>query len=169
MMNNETTQAETKGGIPFPSHVHSPAPNTDVQAVSREIVDTARDKNNLLDSAGNVHYLVRDHYVDTQTGTYGIESLIASILKASGAVFPKGIEETEFRNVTIAASLFTTQVIEAVRDTFGNERYPDATILSYLAHFMLKNGKVGKLKLKGHEDTDRKSDKPRVKYYLIEQ
>ena len=167
MMKNETIKT-VSGKLPFPSTVTSPAPNEQVQAVSREIVDTARDKNNLFESAGNVHFLVRDHYVDTATGTYGIESLLASILKEHGAQFPAGIEATEFRNVAIAASMFAHEIIAKVRDTFGTERYPDATILTYLAHFMLKAGKVGKLKLKGSEDIGRTSDKPRVKYYLIE-
>ena len=165
-MKNETTTKNEK--LPFPSTVKSACPNTDVQAVAREIVDTSRDVNNLFASAGNVHNFVRAHYVDTSTGTYGIESLIASILAANNSVFPAGIETTEFRNVAISASMFASEIIAAVRVTFGKERYPDATIYSYLAHFMLKSGRVGKIKLKNSEDSMRNCCKPRTKYYLVE-
>lgn len=165
----ETTETKTKAAkLPFPSQVNSPAPNADVVALARDLVDTARDTNNVLDAAGNVHFYVRAHYVDTATGTYGIESLIANILQAHGAIFPAGIEATEFRKVAIAGAMFTSEIIAAVRETFGSERYPDATILSYLAHFMAKGKRIGKLKLTGAEDIDRTSPKPRVKYYLIE-
>jgi hypothetical protein len=169
MMKNEMTVETKAAKMPFPSQVNSPAPNADVVAIARELVDTARDTNNVLQAAGNVHYFVRSHYVDVASGTYGIESLIAAILAANGSIFPAGIEETEFRKVAIAGAMFTTEIIAKVRETFGSERYPDSTILSFLAHFMLKNKRVGKLKLKGAEDQGRTSAKPRVKYYLIEQ
>lgn len=156
--------------MPFPSTVTSGCPNTDVQAVAREIVDTARDKNNLLNSAGNVHLLIRDHYVDTKNGIYGIESLIASILKSHGSQFPKGIELGEFRKVAIAASMFASEVISEVQNAFGKDRYPYATIHSYLSYFMTRNGKLGKIKLSNAEDSTRPSDicKPRTKFYMIE-
>lgn len=166
-LNNETTTA----AMPFPSHVNEPCPNKDVQSLAREIVDTARDKNNLLESAGNVHLFVRDHYVDVETGTYGIESLIASILRSRNAVFPMGIESTEFRKVAIGAGMFASEVIAEVQETFGKERYPYATIHSYLSHFMTQaksQNKVGKIKLTNGEDSTRTCCKPRVKYYLIE-
>ena len=176
MMNTENNIAT--GKLPFPSTVKTPCPNADVQALSREIVDTSRDMNNILASAGNVHNYVRAHYVDTAMGTYGIESLISAILKERGAIFPAGIEgkmdengtviNGEFRNVAIAASMFATEVIAAVRDTFGADRYPDPTIRSYLSHFMTKSGKVGNICLKSAEDCGRPCDKPRTKFYLVE-
>lgn len=157
--------------LPFPSHVTAPCQNEDVKALAREIVDTARDKNNLLASAGNVHMFVRDHYVDTATGTYGIESLIVSILKSNNAVFPKEVENTEFRKMAISASMFASDIIAAVQDTFGKERYPYATIHSYLSYFMSGkkgNGKLGKIKLTNAEDSTRQCCKPRIKFYIIE-
>ena len=166
-LNNETTTQVN----PYPSHVTEPCSNKDVQAVSREIVDSARDKNNLLESAGNVHFFVRDHYVDVETGTYGIERLIASILRNRSAMFPSGIEKTEFRKVAISAAMFASEIIESVQDTFGKERYPYATVHSYLSHFMTKansHNKIGKIKLSNAEDSNRPCCKPRIKFYLIE-
>lgn len=170
-MNNETQTTVATEAMPFPSHVKSPAPNNDVVVLSREIVDISRDANNLLASAGNVHKFVRTHYVDTASGIYGIESLIASILKAHGAQFPKGIEATEFRKVAINASMFASEIIAEVREAFGNERYPDSVIHSYLSHFMIQPksaNKVGKIKLSKHEDATRTCCKPRTKFYLLE-
>lgn len=176
MTTNETTSeavATVETQLPFPSHVKSPAPNADVQAVAREIVDTSRDLNNVLASAGNVHNFVRAHYVDTNSGVYGIERLIAQILLERGAVFPQGIEDTqEFRGMAVQASLFAHEIIAAVQETFGTERYPAATIHCYLSTEMKKKqsvNKVGTIKLKTHEDIGRPCKQPRRKYYLLEE
>lgn len=166
MINDTITTAKSK--LPFPSHVKEPAPNPDVQSIAREIVDTSRDLNNILASGGNIHPFVRAHYVDTSTGTYGIESLISAILKANNAVFPAGIESTEFRNVAIASAMYASDIIETVQDTFGKERYPYATVHSYLSYFMKKNNKIGKIKLTNAEDCNRPCCKPRIKFYLLE-
>lgn len=157
---------------PFPSHVTTPAPNADVLPLSREIVSTSQDLNNVLTSAGNVHKFVMAHYVDTATGTYGIERLIASILTQNRSVFPNGIENSEFRKVAIASSMFVSEIIAIVQDTFGKDRYPYATVHSYLSYFMTKEGcknKVARIKLTNAEDKDRPCNKPRTKFYLIEQ
>jgi len=168
----KTTLNETKTEIiPFPSHVKTPAPNPDVSSISRELVDMARDLNNVYASAGNVHKFVRTHYVDTASGVYGIESLIAQILRDNGAVNPEGIEKTEFRKVAIATSMYASDIIAAVQAANGNERYPYATIHSYLSHFMTKANsqhKIGKIKLTNSEDSSRNCCKPRTKFYLIE-
>lgn len=168
---NEINTARETETIPFPSHVHTSAPNPDVRAIARELVDTSRDLNNILASAGNVHNFVRAHYVDTDAGVYGIESLIAQILRENGAIFPTGIEKTEFRKVAIASSMFANDIIKIVHDTFGKERYPYATIHSYLSYFMTKPNsqhKIGKIKLSSSEDYNRHCCKPRIKFYLLE-
>lgn len=166
---NKFTQVEEKAKMPFPSHVTSPCPNGDVIPLAAEIVNTAMDKNNLLASAGNVHCFVRDHYVNVETGTYGIESLIVSILKENNAVFPADIgSNAKFRKSAIAFSMFAETVIGKVRETFGADRYPDSTIRSYLAVFMVSNNKVGKIKLTSSEDSARTCCKPRTKYFLIQ-
>jgi len=162
LINNETTTA----AMPFPSTVNTPCPNENVQVLSREIVDTSHDLNNLFASAGNVHKFVRTHYVDTKTGTYGIESLIKSILKSNGALFPVGIESTEYRTIAIKSAMFVAEIIKEVQATFGIERYPAQTIHNYLSTFA--KTKFGKIKLTNNEDNLRKCCKPRCKYYVIE-
>lgn len=158
------TETKTNQGMQYPSHVTTPCANETVASLSREIVDTARDINNTL-ASGEIHYLVRNHYVDTAKGTYGIESLIRDILLANGAFFPKGIEATELRGIVVAGAMFTDEIIEAVRDTFGNERYPDGTIRMYLSKF---GKQFGKVKLSNSEDSNRPCSKPRCKWYVAQ-
>jgi len=166
-----TNETRVQNSIPFPSHVTEPCPNTDVQAIARDLVNTSIDTNNFFESAGNVHKFVRTHFVDVETGVYGIERLIADILKSHNAVFPAGVETTEFKGVAIASSMFASEVIAEVQARFGKERYPYATIHSYLSYLMSKpncKNKVGKIKLTGAEDSGRKCNKPRTKFYLVE-
>lgn len=158
-MNIETKNAR----LPFPSQVTTPCENEIVRALSRDIVDSSRDTNNLL-AAGGIHNLVREHYIDTANGIYGIESLIKSILKANGSVFPKGSEETELKAIAIAGGMFTSEIIAKVRETFGADRYPDCTIRMYLTEFAKG---IGKIQLTGAEDMPRPCPKPRCKWYLI--
>ncbi len=165
-MTNETTKTKAKQGMQFPSHVTAPVADETVASLSREIVDTTRDQNNIL-ASGDVHWFVRGHYVDTGTGTYGIESLIRNILKANGSIFPASASnpETGLRGIVIAGSMFTDEIIAAVRETNGADRYPDGTIRMYLSKFG-KN--FGKVKLSNGEDKNRPCPKPRCKWYVAE-
>lgn len=164
---NETT-IETKnetGKLPFPSTVTTGCPNPQVRELATEIVDIARDTNNLLASAGNVHNFVRSHYVDVENGVYGIESLINSILKANDSVFPIDSEKTELRAVIVAKSMFAAEIIAAVRVAFGADRYPDHSIKTFLSSH---SPQVVAVQLSGKEDSTRTCPKPRAKYYLIQ-
>jgi len=165
----ETTATETK--IPFPSQVKNPAPNSEVMPYASPLVDNTRDMNNIMEAAGNVHKLVRGHYVNMATGVYGIERLIASILANAEAVFPPDVEKTEFRAIAVAKSFYAVEVISAVREHFGAERYPDSVIATYLAHYMQKEtsaNRVGAIQLTKTEDMPRPCPKPRTKYYLLD-
>jgi hypothetical protein len=160
-MNNEL---KVKNGMQFPSHVTTPCDDETVVSLAREIVDTSRDTNNIF-ATGSVHFFVRDHYVDTSTGTFGIESLIRNILKSNGSIFPKDAGLTELRPIVIAGSMFTDEIIATVRDTFGSDRYPDGTIRMYLSKF---GKQFGKVKLTNSEDSNRPCPKPRCKWYVAE-
>jgi hypothetical protein len=160
-MNN---QPKAKQGMQFPSHVTAPCADETVCGLAREIVDTSRDQNNVL-ATGEVHFFVRGHYVDTATGTFGIESLIRNILRANNAIFPAGAEKTELRAIVIAGAKFTDEIIAAVRETFGADRYPDGTIRMYLSKF---GKQFGKVKLSNSEDSNRPCPKPRCKWYVAE-
>ena len=140
-------------------------------SMQREILTNCQDINNVLTSAQNVSPLFHSHYVNMDTAAHGIENLIAEILTAREAVFPKGIEHTEFKKVAIAASMFASEIEKEVeaRFTAGSCRYPYETIHQYLSVFMFRKGKVGKIKLSGIEDQPRPCCKPRCKWYLINQ
>lgn len=165
---NDTLNINETVAMPFPHDNYAPALNEKAIAVSREVLETSRDINNVLESAGNVHKLVMAHYINLKTGEYGIERLIESILKANSAVFLANVGSTELRAVAIASSLFASEIIDAVQTAFGKERYPYATIHTYLSHFMVKSSKIGKIKLSNNEDSNRTCCKPRQKYFLLE-
>jgi hypothetical protein len=160
MMNNEIIKV---GRMEYPSYVKTPCGNEVVRDMSREIVDSSRDTNNLL-ASGEIHFYVREHYVDPSTGTYGIESLIRNILKANGSQFPAGVEDTELRGIAVAGSMFSSEIIAKVRETFGADRYPDSTIYQYLWKYAKG---IRKVKLSSAEDSSRTCPKPRCKYYAI--
>lgn len=180
MMNTETI--ETTGemvAMPFPSHVKSPAPNQKARELSQDVLATSQDLNNVLASAGNVHMFVRSHFVDMDKGIYGIQSLIANILRehalsvSPSGTFPKGVEATEFRTLAIAGSMFASEVIAKVREQFTSDRYPDATIATQLSVHMHKancQNKAGKFRLSPSEDKQfgGTSPKPRTKYFLLD-
>lgn len=174
----ETTETAT-AKLPFPSHVKTPAINADAIAISSEVIATSRDLANVMATAGNVHNFVRPHYVNMETGTYGIERLISDILRANvieshinaTGTFPKGIEQTEFRSIAIAGGMFASEVIAKVREIYGADRYPDLVIHTYLGHHMMKpnsKNQTGKIQLSNAEDKNRPCKRPRLKYYLLD-
>lgn len=180
MMNTETIETtETTTAIPFPSHVKSPAPNAKAVELSGDVLATSQDLNNVLASAGNVHMFVRTHFVDLENGIYGLQSLIADILRKHAmdvsptGTFPAGIESSEYRSLAIAGSMFASEVIAKVRERYSADRYPDATIATQLSHHMQKancQNKTGKFRLSKSEDLQAggTSPKPRSKYYLLD-
>ena len=105
-----------------------------------------------------------------ESGNHGIATLISEILAEREAVFPLGVEKTEFRNIAIATSLYAKEIIAEVQSRFatGSDRYPDSSVHCYLSTFMAKKGTIGKIKLTNAEDKPRKSSKPRVKFYLVQ-
>ncbi len=154
----------------FPNEVTTGTHNVEAKALSNDVIETSRDLNNVFESAANVHKLVRTHYVDMATGTYGIESLIASILIANNAFFPLGIEKGEHREIALANAMTSDSIVEKVISKFGNERYPKQTIRNYLSTYMMKKGKVGKIQMTTKEDKNWQSEsrKPRCKFYMVE-
>ena len=141
-----------------------------VQDLSPEILTGLQDTNNLFAQIP-VALKFRTHYVSTATGVCGIEELIAKILTDANATFANGIEKTSFRSLAISQALFVSDIIASVREAFGADRYPDATIHQYLSVFMTSKKakcKVGKIKLTNIEDKNRECCKPRTKFYLVQ-
>ena len=139
-------------------------------SMQSEILESEKDINNVLSTSKQVGPLFHTHYVNMTSGKNGIETLITEILTDCQAIFPQDIENTEFRKIAIAASLFASDIISEVQARFasGSIRYPYETIHQYLSIFMFRKGKVGKIKLTNNEDSDRTCCKPRTKWFLIQ-
>lgn len=137
--------------------------------LAQELISGAQDRNNVMATA-QVHFLVRDHYVDAANGIFGIQDLIVAILKTNNAVFPANIENTPLRQIALGTSLTTDEIIETVRENFGIDRYPDNTIRMYLSVHGGKKSKTpifGKIQMTKTEDSNRTCSKPRCKWYVI--
>jgi hypothetical protein len=135
-----------------------------------EVLATLQDMNNFLTTSQVVRPVYHAHYANMETGVIGIEKLIADILKENDSVFPAKSEETALRQIAIAGSMFTQQILDKVHERFtagSPNRYPMQTILKYLGGIMLQNGTVGKIQTLGCEDLKRDSNRPRVKWYLV--
>jgi len=135
-----------------------------------EVHQNTIDGNNVLTSAG-VKSLLQGHNENC-----GIAGLIQDILTERQAVFPLGVEKTEFRQVAIAAAMFATDIAAAVQEKFaaGSTRYPLESVKQYLSVFLArptrigKVVRVGKFQLSRTEDADRPCCKPRTKYFWVQ-
>jgi len=95
----------------------------------------------------------RAHYVNVTENVMGIEQLIAQILKTNGAT-------------NVAGAMFFSEIEASVRKSFGANRYPKASLYTYLIQRMPY---VSSVQLSGVEDKGRTSPRPRKKFYLAEQ
>jgi hypothetical protein len=89
-----------------------------LSSIAGEVLSKAIDDNSLFAGA-NVHFLYRDHHNDLSDGTYGIGALIIRTLKQRGAY-------------SLEKSLTFRQIENKVRKCFGWDRYPTATLRTYL-------------------------------------
>ena len=138
-------------------------------AMSREILSNSQDINNVLTTAENKP-VFHTHYVNLDASESGSADLITRSLREHEAVFPLNVGETELRQIAIAGSMFTDEILAKVQEYFtaGSTRYPLQTVKNYLSTYMPKAGKVGKVQLKGHEDKGRPCPKPRCKWFLAQ-
>jgi hypothetical protein len=137
---------------------------------SRAILRRSRELNIDLTENQSVHPFYQAHYVNLETGEFGIPGLIKTILEQQDAVFPQGIENTKDRAKAIAEIPFTEEIIAGAQNIFtgGTCRYPPQSIKTYLGNYMLKNKEVGKIQLTAEEDKDRDCCRPRCKWYLVD-
>ena len=141
-----------------------------IEAMVKEVHQNTMDGNNVLTSAG-VKPLLQGHNEDC-----GIAGLIMEILTEKQAVFPLGVETTEFRPVVIAASKFALYLAIEVQSRFaaGSTRYPIESVKQYLSVFLARPSRInkviriGKFQLSKSEDAGRPCCKPRTKYYWIQ-
>ncbi len=140
--------------------------------MSREVLANSQDINNVLSTSNVVKAVFHTHFVSMEQDLAGIADLISAILREREAVFPLSVSapDNALRPIAIAGSMFTHEIMAEVQNRFaaGSKRYPLQTVKNYLSTYMPKAGKVGKIQLKGHEDTSRPCPKPRCKWFLAQ-
>ena len=136
-------------------------------AMAPEIIANCQDINNTLKTAGvRAHF--QTHYANAMLDVYGILALVKDILRDKQAEFPRGIEATELRQIAVAASLFTSEILAEVENRFaaGGSRYKVQAVKNVLSTY--GKGEIGKITLTNSEDKPRDCAKPRCKWYLIQ-
>ena len=105
--------------------------------------------------------------VSIETAKHGIKYLIESILVRNDCVMPEWDGNGHEREKYFAHSMTSEDIISAVRREFGFDRYPDASIHTFLSVFMVRRGMVGKFRMTKEEDSNRACKVPRCRFYLI--
>ena len=152
--------------------------------MSSVVVENCMAINNTLAETKKVTGFYGTHYANAELDVYGIVALVQDILRENDAVFSRGIENTELRNIGIAASMFTSDIIAKVQERFASAglRYDEQAVKNVLSTYgregktKTKNGKavvstghIAKIQLTNNEDKPRPCSKPRAKWYLIQQ
>jgi hypothetical protein len=147
--------------------------NTETQQAAIElsvvVVENSMAINNTLAETKKVTGFYGTHYANAELDICGIVALVKDILRENEAVFSRGIENTELRAIGIAASMFTSDIVQAVNTRFasGGMRYKPQAVKNVLSTY----GKleIAKIQLTNAEDKPRPCSKPRAKWYLIQQ
>ena len=152
-------------------------------AMSAETIEASQAINNTLTTACvRAHF--QAHYANAEIDVYGILSLVKDILRDKQAEFPRGIEATALRQIAVAASMFTSEILAEVESRFaaGGLRYKVQAVKNVLstygsnktykkgpkAGYLIGDSSIGKITLTNEEDQPRDCSKPRAKWYRIQ-
>jgi hypothetical protein len=135
-------------------------------AKSSEIVQTSQDINNTLEVQGTRAFF-GTHYANAELDVFGIVALVKHVLRENDSVFGRGIEKTELRQIAVAGSMFTNDIVAAVGTLFANAgmRYKPQAVKNVLSTYA--KGEIVKIALSNSEDKPRPCSKPRAKWYLV--
>ena len=147
--------------------------------LSQDTLSNMQDINGTL-TVGSISPVFQTHFVNLRTGEVGIADLICKILRENDSVFPAGSADSELRPIAIAGSMFTCEILAKVQELFtaGSTRYAQPSVKAYLSAWLQGNEKqvnrnahparIGKIQLKGIEDQPRPCNRPRCKWYLLQ-
>ncbi len=147
--------------------------------LSQDTLSNMQDINGTL-TVGSISAIFQAHFADMRTGEVGIADLICKILKDNESIFPAGSADSELRPVAISGSMFTCEILAKVQELFtaGSTRYGEKSVKAYLSAWLQGNEKmsnrnahparIGKIQLKGIEDQPRPCNRPRCKWYLLQ-
>ena len=137
--------------------------------MSSVVVENCMAINNTLAETKKVTGFYGTHYANAELDVCGIVALVQDILRENDAVFSRGIENTELRNIGIAASMFTSDIIAKVQERFASAgmRYKAQAVKNVLSTY--GKDSIAKIQLTNNEDKPRPCSRPRAKWYLIQQ
>jgi len=98
--------------------------------------------NNAVAAGCKVHWIFRGSMIDLETGMHGVRWAIMRILTQAADT-----------------GLTTEEIIDAIRNANGGDKYPDETIAHNLTNVLEKSGQIVGVQRSNAEDCDRNSER----------
>ena len=119
-------------------------------SLSPEIIQDCKAINNTLQAIGKVKAHFATHYANAAIDSYGVMGIVREVLTEADAVFARSkngwIEDTDLRDIAIAVSLTTDQIIERAKPKFNDAgmRYEPQAIKNVLSTYGKKEIRPGR-------------------------
>jgi len=136
-------------------------------ALSPETIQDCKAINNTLQMTGKVKAHFATHYANAAIDSFGIMGIVREVLTECEAIFARGIENTDLRDIALALAPTTAKIIEMARPKFNDAglRYEPQAIKNILSTYGKKE--IRRIKLTPAEMVP--GSKSRSKWYLIQE
>lgn len=135
--------------------------------LSPEVIMDCKSINNLIEAQAIVKPHFCTHYANAELDSYGIFGIVCEVLRECEAVFKRGIENTDMRDIALTFAPTTAQIIALARPKFNaaapKMRYKPQAVKNVLSTYGAK--KIRRIKLEPSEMVGR----ARSKWYLIKE
>jgi len=139
---------------------------TFAQSLSAQTVEDCKAINNTLEVCANVPAFFGAHYANAELESFGVLGIVREVLTECEAVFARGIEKTDLRNIALACAPTTEKIIELAKPKFAvaGLRYKPQAVKNILSTYGTKE--IRRIKLTSAEMVP--GDRSRSKWYLIQ-
>ena len=122
-----------------------------------------------MEAGCKVHWIFRPSMVNLATGMHGVWPFIAETLTRAGAV----VRPAQVTNGEVVGEaetgLTTDEIISAIRQANGADKYPDATIRQNLSVVLRRRGQVAARRMTTTEDCNRDCKPTRLRWYWVQE
>lgn len=134
--------------------------------LSAQTVEDCKAVNNTLKATAKVKAHFATHYANAEIESFGIMGIVREVLTEREAIFARGIEGTDLRNIALALSPTTDEIIELAKPKFNvaGLRYEPQAVKNILSTYGTKE--IRRIKLTPAEMVQ--GSKCRSKWYLIQ-
>ena len=136
------------------------------KGLSAQTIEDCKAINNTLETCANVPAFFGSHYANAELESFGIMGIVREVLTDCEAIFARGIETTDLRNIALALAPTTAEIIELAKPKFAvaGLRYKPQAVKNILSTYGTKE--IRRIKLTSAEMVQ--GSKCRSKWYLIQ-